>query len=305
MGGETDAAVDDGGVERVGSATGAGHEGVSLADREGLVSYARRMASDDLAPGMSGNLSVRRGGLMAITPSGVPYERMTPADICLVRTSDEALLSGPRPSTETPMHLALYQASHAAAIVHTHSPFVIALSTVLDELPAVHYAMADLGGPVRVAPYARFGTTQLAASAAAKLAGRSAVILRNHGALACGPTLERAYERARTLEWLARVYWYAQLAGTPQTLSEGALAEVGDAVRALRYGEAAPPPPAVTPPPRATPPPAAVPPSGSVPPPAGTPPPAATPPPRASQPPAAVPPSRSVPPPGAAPPPES
>ena len=293
MGGETDAAVDDGGVERVGSATGAGHEGVSLADREGLVSYARRMASDDLAPGMSGNLSVRRGGLMAITPSGVPYERMTPADICLVRTSDEALLSGPRPSTETAMHLALYQASHAAAIVHTHSPFVIALSTVLDELPAVHYAMADLGGPVRVAPYARFGTTQLAASAAAKLAGRSAVILRNHGALACGPTLERAYERARTLEWLARVYWYAQLAGTPQTLSEGALAEVGDAVRALRYGEAAPPPPAVTPPPRATPPPAAVPPSGSVPPPAGTPPPAA------------VPPSGSVPPPGAAPPPES
>ena len=255
MGGETDAAVDDGGVERVGSATGAGHEGVSLADREGLVSYARRMASDDLAPGMSGNLSVRRGGLMAITPSGVPYERMTPADICLVRTSDEALLSGPRPSTETAMHLALYQASHAAAIVHTHSPFVIALSTVLDELPAVHYAMADLGGPVRVAPYARFGTTQLAASAAAKLAGRSAVILRNHGALACGPTLERAYERARTLEWLARVDWYAQRAGTPQTLSEGALAEVGDAVRALRYGEAAPPPPGSVPPPGAAPPP--------------------------------------------------
>ena len=273
MGGETDAAVDDGGVERVGSATGAGREGVSLADREGLVSYARRMASDDLAPGMSGNLSVRRGGLMAITPSGVPYERMTPADICLVRTSDEALLSGPRPSTETAMHLALDQASHAAANVHTHSPFVIALSTVLDELPAVHYAMADLGGPVRVAPYARFGTTQLAASAAAKLAGRSAVILRNHGALACGPTLERAYERACTLEWLARVYWYAQLAGTPQTLSEGALAEVGDAVRALRYGEAAPPPPAATPPPRASQPPAAVPPSGSVPPPGAAPPP--------------------------------
>ena len=222
-------------------------EGVSLADREDLVAYARQMAPDDLAPGTSGNLSVRRAGLMAITPSGMPYERMTPADICLVRTSDAELLSGPRPSTETPMHLALYQASHAAAIVHTHSPFVVALSTVLDELPAVHYAMAELGGPVRVAPYARFGTTQLAAGAAAALAGRSAVILRNHGALTCGPTLARAYERARTLEWLARVYWYARLAGTPQTLSESALTEVSDAVRALRYGEtvapsAAPPP---------------------------------------------------------------
>jgi len=210
---------------------------VSLADREDLVAYARRMAPDDLGPGTSGNLSVRRGELMAITPSGMPYERMTPTDICLVRTADAALLSGPRPSTETPMHLALYQASHATAIVHTHSPFVVALSTVLDELPAIHYAMADLGGPVRVAPYVRFGTAQLAASAAAALTGRSAVILRNHGALTCGPTVARAYERARTLEWLARVYWYARLAGTPQTLSESALTEVSDAVRALRYGE--------------------------------------------------------------------
>ena len=211
--------------------------GVSLADREDLVAHARRMAPDDLAPGTSGNLSVRRGEVMAITPSGMPYERMNPADICLVRTSDATLLSGPRPSTETPMHLAMYQVSSAAAIVHTHSPFVVALSTVLDELPAIHYAMADLGGPVRVAPYLRFGTGKLAASAAAALAGRSAVILRNHGALTCGPTLARAYERARTLEWLARVYCYARLAGTPQTLSESALTEVSDAVRALRYGE--------------------------------------------------------------------
>lgn len=218
-------------------------EGVSLADRDDLVAYARRMAPDDLAPGTSGNLSVRRGEVMAITPSGMPYERMGPADICLVRMSDAALLSGPRPSTETPMHLALYQASGAVAIVHTHSPFVVALSTVLDELPAIHYAMADLGGPVRVAPYTRFGTAHLASNAVAALAGRSAVILRNHGALTCGPDLARAYDRAATLEWLARVYWYARLAGTPQTLTEAALAEVSDATRELRYGEQSPLPP--------------------------------------------------------------
>src|SRR5690242_6402012 len=127
--------------------------GVSPADREDLVAYARRMAPDDLAPGTAGNLSVRRGELMAITPSGMPYERMTPADICLVRTSDAALLSGPRPSTETPMHLAMYQASGATAIVHTHSPFVVALSTGLPASSGSPYAMADLGGPVRVALY--------------------------------------------------------------------------------------------------------------------------------------------------------
>ncbi len=229
-----------------------GAQQVSVADREDLVAFARRMAGDSLAPGTSGNLSVRRQDMIAITPSGVSYERMGPADICLVRVAagggraaaepspgagEEEPQPGLRPSTETPMHLAVYRATGAGAIVHTHSPFVVALSTVLDELPAVHYAMADLGGIVRVAPYTRFGTPQLAANAVAALAGRNAVILRNHGALACGPDLSRAYDRAITLEWLARVYWYARLAGTPQTLSEAALTEVSDATRELRYGE--------------------------------------------------------------------
>ena len=146
-------------------------------------------------------------------------------------------MGGGRPSTETPMHLAVYRATGAAAVVHTHSPFVVALSTVLDELPAVHYAMAGLGGPVRVTRYARFGTAELAGRAVSALAGRTAVILGNHGALAYGATLGQAYDRVRTLEWLARVYWYARLAGTPQTLSDAALTEVSDATRELRYGE--------------------------------------------------------------------
>jgi len=228
--------VDEDGAQHAGVADGAAGQ-VSVADREDLVAFARRMAGDDLAPGTSGNLSVRRQDTIAITPSGVSYERMGTADICLVRVADGTPQPGLRPSTETPMHLAVYRATGAGAIVHTHSPFVVALSTVLDELPAVHYAMADLGGIVRVAPYTRFGTPQLAASAVAALAGRNAVILRNHGALACGPDLARAYDRALTLEWLARVYWYARLAGTPQTLGEAALTEVSDATRELRYGE--------------------------------------------------------------------
>jgi L-fuculose-phosphate aldolase len=206
-------------------------------ERESLVAFGRRLGSDDLALGMSGNLSVRAGDLIAITPSGVPYAGITPDDICLIRLDGQPAGSGRRPSSETPMHVAVYQATDAGAVVHTHSPFVVALSAVLDELPAVHYAMADLGGPVRVAPYARFGTPELAAGAVAGLAGRTAVILQNHGALTYGATLARAYGRAQTLEWLARVYWYARLAGTPRTLDEAALKEVSDAARGLRYGE--------------------------------------------------------------------
>jgi L-fuculose-phosphate aldolase len=211
-------------------------------ERESLVAFGRRLAGDGLAEGMAGNLSARSGDVVAITPSGVPYADIGPADICLVRLADGTAVDGQRPSTETPMHLAVYRATDAGAIVHTHSPFAVAVSAVLDELPAVHYAMADLGGPVRVAPYARFGTQRLVDAAVAGLAGRTAVILANHGCLAYGSTLAQAYGRARTLEWLARVYWYARLAGTPRLLSGDALREVREAATALRYGDAGPRP---------------------------------------------------------------
>jgi L-fuculose-phosphate aldolase len=213
-------------------------------ERASLVAFGRRMVADGLVEGMSGNLSVRGGELVAITPSGVAYDEIQPAGICLVALADGSPVGGGRPSTETPMHLAVYRATGAAAIVHTHSPFVVALSAVLDELPAVHYAMAGLGGPVRVAPYARFGTAELARTAVAALAGRAAVILANHGALACGATLGQAYDRARTLEWLARVYWYARQAGHPRTLTTAQLEEVRDTIAEIGYGEPGPERPA-------------------------------------------------------------
>jgi L-fuculose-phosphate aldolase len=209
-------------------------------ERASLVAFGRRMVADGLVDGMSGNLSVRAGDRVAITPSGVAYDEVRPAGICLVRLADGSPVGRGRPSTETPMHLAVYRATDAAAVVHTHSPFVVALSTVLDELPAVHYAMAGLGGPVRVAPYARFGTAELAGQAVAALTGRTAVILGNHGALAYGATLGQAYDRARTLEWLARVYWHARQAGHPRTLTVTQLDEVRDTMDEIGYGESPP-----------------------------------------------------------------
>jgi L-fuculose-phosphate aldolase len=224
-----------------------GTEGEVLGpQRADLVAFGQRMVADGLVDGMSGNLSVRAGesGLIAITPSGISYNDIGPADICLVSLTDGSTDSPRRPSTETPMHVAVYQATGAGAVVHTHSPFVVALSAVLDVLPAVHYAMADLGGPVRVAPYARFGTSQLARNAVAALADRTAVILQNHGALSYGRTLRQAYDRARTLEWLARTYWHARMVaggGTLRLLDQATLDEVRDAAHAIGYGEAQPP----------------------------------------------------------------
>jgi L-fuculose-phosphate aldolase len=209
------------------------------AARAQLVSYSARLLDDGLAVGSAGNMSVRVGDVVAITPSGISYADMRPADICLV-SLDGTQLDGPEaetPSSETPMHLAIYAATRAAAVVHTHSPEVVALSASRVELPAIHYAITGLGGPVRVAPYVRFGSAGLAAAAVAALDGRSAVILRNHGAVSYGRDLVQAYDRALLLEWLARTYRLALSYGEPAILSAAELDEVTAETRRRRYGE--------------------------------------------------------------------
>jgi L-fuculose-phosphate aldolase len=212
--------------------------------RELLISYSIRMLADGLAIGSAGNLSVRDGDTVLITPSGIAYRDLRPAEICVLGPDGAQLpgssaeLSGAEPSSETPMHLAVYDATPARAVVHTHSPEVIALSAVCDELPAIHYAIVGLGGPVRIADYTRFGSEDLARAAVDALSGRSAAILRNHGAVSYGATLAEAYDRALLLEWLARVYRLACSLGEPRILTEAELSEVTAEMRRRRYGEA-------------------------------------------------------------------
>ena len=213
------------------------------AARARLVTYSARLLDDGLAVGSAGNMSVRVGDVVAITPSGIGYADMRPADVCLVTPAGAEFTDGAgrtnqeTPSTETPMHLAIYAATGAQAVVHTHSPEVIALSASRDELPAIHYQITGLGGPVRVAPYVRFGSDGLAAAAVQALEGRQAVILRNHGAVTYGRDLAQAYDRAVLLEWLARTYRMALSYGEPAILSAEALAEVAAEAKRRRYGE--------------------------------------------------------------------
>jgi L-fuculose-phosphate aldolase len=194
------------------------------------------MLDDGLAIGSAGNLSVRDGDEVLITPSGIPYRDLRPDDICRLGPGG-ARLADAEPSSETPMHLAVYAQTGAGAVVHTHSPEVIALSAVGSELPAIHYAIVSLGGPVRVAEYTRFGSEGLARAAVAALSGRSAAILRNHGAICYGATLAEAYDRALLLEWLARVHRLAISRGQPRILSQTELDEVAAEMRRRRYGE--------------------------------------------------------------------
>ena len=217
-----------------------GHGGHSKdADqREQLIRYSIRMLDDGLAIGSAGNMSVRAGDEVLITPSGIPYRDMDAGDICVIGMDGTQRGGAGEPSSETPMHLAVYAATRAGAVVHTHSPEVIALSAVCDELPAIHYAITGLGGPVRVARYTRFGSADLARAATEALDGRSAAILQNHGAISHGGSLGEAYDRALLLEWLAQVHRLACSRGEPRILTDAELAEVTAEIRRRRYGEA-------------------------------------------------------------------
>lgn len=199
------------------------------AEREAVVAHARRLAADGLAVGTSGNLSARAGDLVAITPTGVPYDALTPGDVGVVDLDGAPVEGRLRPSSEVPMHLAVYRGTDAGAVVHTHPLHATALSTLVDELPPIHYLVVLLGGPVRVVPYVPYGTEELARLGVEGLAGRSAVLLANHGATTYGDDLAQAYERSVLLEWLCRLYATARSLGEPRLLDAADLERAREA----------------------------------------------------------------------------
>ncbi len=207
--------------------------------RNELVSYGVRMVDDVLAVGTSGNLSVRVGDVVAITPSGILYREIVPEDICVVTLDGRKISGRGTVSSEWPMHSSVYLSTDALAVVHTHSAEVVALSISRQELPAVHYNVVGLGGPVPVVDYVRFGTDELAKRVKAVMHDHTAAILQNHGAVTRGATLQQAYERALLLEWLAKVYRLSLGYGEPRILSAEELAEVEAEILRRRYGDGA------------------------------------------------------------------
>jgi len=207
-----------------------------------VVDGARRMASDGLVIATAGNVSARDGDKIVITPSGRRFDALRPEELCVADLAGQPLDLPLRPSSELPMHLAAYRQTAAGAVVHTHSMFATAVATSCPELPAIHYTIGVLGGPVRVVPYATFGTQELADALRAALAGRHAALLQNHGAVAVGRDVEQAYDRARLLEWLAELYYRSSLLGSPRVLSPAELDAFDAQVAALAYGATDRPP---------------------------------------------------------------
>ncbi|WP_328539477.1 class II aldolase/adducin family protein [Streptomyces sp. NBC_00344] len=203
-----------------------------------LVATARRSAAEGLVVGTSGNVSVRTGDLVLVTPSGVPYDRLGPEDTVAVDLEGRQVAGELKPTSELPLHLAVYRHTGASAVVHTHAVHATAVSTLVPELPVIHYMTAALGGPVRVAPYALYGTDELARNMLAALEGRTGCLLRNHGTVTVGGSLDQAYDRTAQLEWMCRLWLTASSVPgrTPSLLSAAELAEVGEKLRGYGQG---------------------------------------------------------------------
>jgi L-fuculose-phosphate aldolase len=208
--------------------------------REELVATAKRMSDLGLTPGMSGNVSVRSGDGLIVTPSGMPYDKIV-ADDAVALDFDGNVRPGQKtPSTEWRLHRDILGARRdVQAIVHTHSLYCTTLSTLRRAIPAIHYMVVLAGSDeIPCAEYATFGSAQLALNAVSSLRGGSACLLANHGMVALGSNLAGALRLAAEVETLASQYWHAAQIGQPHILPREELLAVRD--RFAEYGQSKP-----------------------------------------------------------------
>lgn len=202
-----------------------------------LAGCMQRIAAAGLSAGTSGNASLRMPEGMRITPSGVAPAMLDGGSDVAMRLDGTVLDGRLEPSSEWRVHAAIYAAHpDAAAIVHCHSRHATALACCGLGIPAFHYMVAVAGGDaIRCAPYALFGSEELAQHAVSALEGRRACLLGNHGQIATGHSLEAALSLAIEVEELAAQYLLARSAGGPRHLDYGQMRAVIE--RFAGYGQ--------------------------------------------------------------------
>ena len=207
--------------------------------RQAIIDACRRMNALGINQGTSGNISVRHGDGLLITPTSTPYETMT-VDQIVYMGMDGTHAAGNRPSSEWRFHLDILRSRQEVhAVVHAHPAYCTILAIMGLEIPAIHYMIAVAGGDTnRCAPYATYGTPELSAHALKALVGRQDCLLDHHGMIAIGPSLAKAMWLAVEVETLARQYVNCLQLGKPTVLSSEEIKNV--AARMEDYGLSAP-----------------------------------------------------------------
>jgi L-fuculose-phosphate aldolase len=200
-----------------------------LETRRSIISQCLFMNRSGLNQGNSGNISVRFGDHMLITPTSIPYEEMTPDMIASMPIDGEyGAYDGPKkPSSEWRFHLDIMKARpDVSSVVHTHATFSTILAIARKPIPACHYMVAAFGGDdVKVCGYARYGTKELSDHVLHALEGRNGCLMANHGMLTVGSSLKKAMWRAVELETIAKQYYHTLLIGGPVILSPAQIGE--------------------------------------------------------------------------------
>ena len=221
-----------------------------LHERKEIIKYSLKMVKSGLTTGSGGNLSIfnRDEGLIAITPSGIEYYELTPQDIILLDidgniSSYECREKRPdrqylKPSSEAEFHLALYRhRPEINAVVHTHSPYATTFACLAREIPPVHYLVAFAGKKVPVAPYATFGTKQLADNIVSTISDYYATLLANHGLVAVGNTMQNAFNTAEEIEFVARICYQTECIGRPVILTDAEMERVIEKFKSYGSGK--------------------------------------------------------------------
>lgn len=235
--GQTQSA-DGAGIEPDGPATVSENRLASLAPKRASVAdHGRAMLEQGLTEGTGGNISTQDGDLVAISPSGMPYEEITAADVPIVTLTGEHVAGKRDPSSEVRMHTGiLRERDDVGAVVHNHSPYASTFASLAEPIPASHYLIAFVGDQIPVAGYATYGTQDLADLALDALGDEyNACLLQNHGVVATGEDVESAFEVALMVEYCARIHYQSASIGEPSLLDDGEIETLLD--RFADYGQ--------------------------------------------------------------------
>lgn len=199
--------------------------------KESVLNVCKEMYRIGLVRGTSGNVSARdpETGLIAIKPSGVPYDDMKLEDIVVIDLERNIVEGSRKPSSEVPMHTQVYkERKDVNGIVHTHSLYATAFASVGREIPALNIMSVAIGGSVPVAEYATPGSEELGREAVRAIGDRKAVLLKNHGVLAIGATLSSAFGVAIRVEEFAHMSFVAFQIGDPISLTAAELKKISE-----------------------------------------------------------------------------
>lgn len=192
-------------------------------ERKKIVSFGKKLVDSGLTRGTGGNLSIynRSQNLLAISPSGIPYNEVKLKDIVVMNLNNQIIAGNKKPSSEYKLHRVFYKnRNDISAVVHCHSVYAATLSILREKIAAAHYLIALAGKDVRCAEYAAYGSQKLADNAFQAMKDRYAVLLANHGLLTGADSIENAFKIAEELEYVAETYYRARSIGKPVILSD-------------------------------------------------------------------------------------